>query len=155
MTGALTRFAIAPSLCVVVVACASAWRPPAGATAYGVYRYHQQVLNARPAVILDGSVTLLPDTLVVSLATSPCTYDPRSYGNRWIRYVCGEVTFSFNRRNPLRENSYTAPLTEFVYESVCLQTVIDSRGREVCARRGNERVERRGTIRAPINFVAR
>lgn len=142
--------------CLVATACGgSAWRPPTGASAYGVYPFHQQVLNAKPAVILDGSVTLLPDTLVVTLATSPCTYDPRSRGNRWIRYVCGEVTFSFNRRNPLRENSYTAPLTEFVFESVCLQTIIDSRGREVCARRGTERVERRGTILAPISFVAR
>lgn len=106
-------------------------------------------------MILDGSVTLLPDTLTVSLATSPCTYDAHSRGNRWIRYVCGDVTFSFRRRNPLRENSCTAPATDFVVQPVCLQTAIDARGREVCTRRGSERVERRGTIVAPIAFVVR
>ena len=155
-SGALTRFVIALAPCALIAACAgSACRPPAGATAYGVYRFHQQVLNAKPAVILDGSVTLLPDTLTVSLATSPCTYDTRSRGDRWIRYVCGDVTFTFNRRNPLRENAYTAPMTEFVSVPVCLQTAIDSRGREVCTRPGSERVERRRTIMAPITFLAR
>ena len=129
--------------------------PPSGNTAYGVYHFLEVVATAHPPVTLEGDVALLPDTITVSLKDSPCT---PSNTNRTsistISYTCGDYRFSFNRQNPLRENSYFVPTVQYDNQRICLMTGIVN-GREVCTRYGNERIERRTSMSGRIRFVAK
>jgi hypothetical protein len=137
---------------LVAVGCASSSaRPPGGASAYGVWHFVEPILESRPAVVLEGNIVLQPDTLFVESTEGPCTYDPHSRDNRNILYRCGDVHFSFDRRNPLRENSYSMTTTVMVAQTSCILTTVDSKGVERCARTGTDHVaqsvRRSGTLR--------
>ncbi len=131
--------------------------PPSGNSAYGVYPFREVLASAHPPVTLEGEVALLPDTVNISLKDGLCAYHPSSRGNiRTIIYQCGEFQFRFDRRHPLRDNSYQVPTVTWQDRRVCLMSSVDPRtGREVCERYGSERVERRTVITGKITFLAK
>jgi hypothetical protein len=151
------RRVIVGSCLGVAAACASSGArvlPPSGNTAYGVYHFKNVLTSASPAVTLEGDVLLLPDSVAMSLAGSPCTWAQASRtSTQAISYACGEFLFSFSRLNPLRENSYLVPTSKWVDQRVCRQTRQNAQGVEVCVRYGNDRVEQRSQLRGRLQFV--
>ena len=142
----MTR-AAAIAICLLVQGCATAAprsMPVRGEP--GVYHFREHVPNTSPVVVIEGDILLMPDTLSVSLNTAPCTYDARSRDTRQIRYVCGIVTMSFDRAEPLQRNTYTVRAPQSFTQRVCAQTTINAAGQTVCVRYGSQTVMRDVTL---------
>jgi len=147
----VTRCAVALAV-VVATGCASTGRKAIpGRTDYGIYRFRENVINTRPTVVLEGEVHLTPDTISLVLLSGPCVYDQRSRDQRSIRYVCGMASFSFDRLEPIRRNSYTVRTSQLVETQYCVRSVASAAGAPVCVEYGkrtnNVDVSRSGSIR--------
>ena len=132
------QVAIVALMAAMLAGCAGAKvLPPAGNTAYGVYHFREVIASAHPPVELEGDVALLPDTVTISIKDSPCAYSGANRSAiRTISYRCGDVSFTFDRRNPLRENTYGVPTVQYDNRRVCTTTGVVN-GREVCTRYGS------------------
>jgi hypothetical protein len=128
--------------CVIATGCASAAKlPPAGAMAYGVYHFRQQVADARPAMTLEGDVVLAPDTVIVSTTMAPCSYNTRARDARSINYQCGSLSISFDRSDPLRKNAFAVRTTQIVTVKVCAMMAMTN-GVDRCTRYEDRRESR-------------
>ena len=143
-------------LAVGVAGCASAKvLPPAGNTAYGVYQFKANVTGTRP-MQLEGSVALLPDTVTMSLKGYPCTPGVNQRNNtRGFSYSCGNMSFYFDRQNPLRQNSFVTTTSRWVTNRVCILWAPNRTGGETCTRYGTEREERTVPVYGKLELVAR
>jgi len=140
-----------------VAACTAAYRPPAGNTVYGSYPFKQVLSNANPPMTLEGTVVLLPDTVVLTVGGKSCSasVDARN-SNDAFAYNCGESSFYLNKQDPLRFNSYRVPTIVWQTRQVCVMYAVNRMtGAEQCSRYGQERVETRIVLSGPLKFVER
>jgi hypothetical protein len=141
-----------------LVACSSAarYRPPGGNTAYGTYLFKQVLQNANPPMVLEGTVLLLPDTVMMTLGGKSCSPNPNSRNATAFGYNCGEFGFSFSKENPLRQNGYRVPTTVWQTRRICdaYRENPMTKASE-CTRYRQERYEARIVLSGSLTFLAR
>jgi len=123
---------------VLLSACTSN-KPAAGVRPemmLGTWRFSEQV---SPDLALEGQFTVEQDTVDVDLRTAPCRYERDRSNMLAITYSCGpEVSFSFDRSDPVRRARYTALVHLVERRTVCRRYATDSAGRTVCVETGQE-----------------
>jgi len=140
-----------------LTACAarSKYQPPAGNTAYGSYPFKQIVPQSNPPRVLEGVVVLLPDTVMLTMGGKSCVGSGTRNGNSFA-YSCGDVSFSFGKESPLRQNSFRVPTVVWRMQRVCMTyTTSRTTGAEQCSRWGQERVESRQIVSGTLSFLPR
>jgi hypothetical protein len=139
-----------------LAACVAAYKPPAGNTAYGTHPFKEVLSNANPPMTLEGSVLLLPDTVMMTLGGKSCSPDPANRSEFVFGFDCGEFNFKFSKTNPLRANSYRVPTTVWQMRQVCVATRTNpTTMAEICSRYGQERVETRVVLQGSLTFIAK
>jgi hypothetical protein len=128
-------------------ACGGA--PPPGApipeSRQGTFRFLERVEGSSPEILLEGELTVGPDTVLVDVNRGLCQ-PPLQPDTQNFRYRCGELTLSFDRRNPTQRASYTVRGRGFEVRRVCRRTAPGSDGRPVCVQFGQELVEAERTF---------
>ena len=116
----------------------------------GSYRFLERVGGAQGEII-QGTVTIASDTVVIDMSPGPCSYEDRSIASTNISYRCAGVLVSFDRSNPLMRAYYSMSILERVPVRVCVRYVTNASGQQVCAQYGTDyeerRVQRSGTLR--------
>jgi hypothetical protein len=141
-----------------LAACATrpTYQPPAGNTAYGTYPFKEVLPNANPPMVLEGTVLLLPDTVMMTLAGKSCSPDPNARNGAMFAYNCGEFGFYLSRENPLRQNTYRVPTMVWKTEQICdAYTTNPTTMAAVCTRYRQQRVETRVVLSGSLKFLAR
>jgi hypothetical protein len=140
----MTTLARAAILIALLDACSS--QPPRTFTfpdsQLGSYRYLQVVPNTSPNKTLDGRIIVERDTLTVEDNSGLCRYD-RNSGILSIVYHCGDVTYRFDRRDPINRADFGVTTTVYTTVTKCLDYTTNSNGQRVCARTGPVTEERR------------
>jgi hypothetical protein len=101
----------------------------------GAYRFTE---HAGEDMDLDGIFVVEPDTVSIEATPGPCRYDPDRASLLAITYHCGDVTYVFDRTDPVRKATYSAVVRMQKTRSVCARYVVNSQGRQVCAEYRNE-----------------
>ena len=94
-------------------------------------------------MVIEGTVTITPDTVLLDMSPGPCRYDERSTVSTSISYRCADVLVGFDRSNPLMRASYAVPMLESVPVRVCVRYTTNAAGQQTCAQFGTEYQERR------------
>ena len=110
-------------LALFAAACASSGMGPAGSKPLpiGVYHVLERVQRTNPPVTIEGTITILPDTLIAEFTPGPCTTTPSSTTAFNLR--CAEVEYTFEKRDPLLYNYYAVKTSETVTDRKCVQYV--------------------------------
>jgi hypothetical protein len=135
-------------LAVVAFAAACVHRggPPEVRTQLGVYRFIERVPETTPSILLEGTITVERDTIVLDGNPGPCYYETTSVSQSGgIVYRCGETRFYFDREDPLRRVTYAVRTTVRQQVRSCAIYTTDASGRQVCSRWQTEYVERNVT----------
>jgi hypothetical protein len=134
---------------IVFGGCASGRGAPPGAGSrdYGIWQFREPIVGTQPAMVMEGTLIYQPDTTYVNYLAAPCTYDQRSVGARSVYYRCGEVTFLFDRHNPLQDNSYSVVTNVMVTQRVCVARNTSGACTREDVSRSTQRVQRSGTLR--------
>jgi hypothetical protein len=101
----------------------------------GAYRFTE---HAGDDMDLDGIFVVESDTVSIEATPGPCRYDPDRASLLTITYRCGDVTYVFDRSDPVRKVTYSAMVRLQKTRSVCARYVVNSQGRQVCAEYRNE-----------------
>ena len=112
----------------------------------GSYRFLERVGGSGTSSqgeILQGTVTISHDTVIVDMSPGPCAYEDRSRTSTNISYRCAGVLVGFDRTNPLMRAYYSTSILERVPVRVCVRYVTNAAGQQVCAQYGTDYEERR------------
>ena len=144
---------IGVTLCLAVAACTTKASPdPEPVILDGIYRFSE-----RPAQLpqsIEGTMTILRDTIWVDAQPGPCRYDDKtSWGNKAIVYRCAEMTLSIERLNPIRNAAFSATTTIEERRTVCTQYGTNSSGQRVCLQRDTQIVPRQVTVNGMLHPV--
>ena len=146
---------IGMTFCLLAAACksnASATPEPEPVILDGIYRFSE-----RPAQLpqsIEGTMTVLRDTIWVDAQPGPCRYDDKtSWGNKSIVYRCADMTLSIERLNPIRNAAFSATTTIEERKTVCTQYSTNSAGQRVCVQRDTQIVPRRVTVNGMLHPV--
>lgn len=130
-------------LTLVAIAAACHRSAPEPKTQLGVYRYIERVPETTPSILLEGTITVERDTIVLDGNPGPCYYEAMSASqNRSIVYRCGETRFYFDREDPLRQVTYRVPTTVRQPVRTCAVYTTNANGQQVCTRWQTEYIER-------------
>lgn len=107
---------------------------------HGTFRFSDRVNAAMPMIVVEGEFTVRADTILVEVTTGNCQPvippSTQSYGFR-----CGQVSLTFDRRNPLQRATYSVQGTAMEMRRVCVRFVPNSSGQQVCVQYGQESVQ--------------
>jgi hypothetical protein len=109
----------------------------------GSYRYTEVVPSTSPKKTLEGRIVVERDTLTMEDNSGLCRYDMNLSSNVTIVYHCGDVTYRFDRRDPINRAAFGLTTTEYIQVIKCLDYVTNANGQRVCARTGPSTEERR------------
>ena len=132
-------------------ACASAAprSKPQSLAQDGTYRFEERVDGGTE---IRGEFMIAGDTITVDASVGPCVYDAHSVGGLSLVYRCADVTFLFDRRDPIRYSSYQTLVTVMETKQVCARYRTNAAGQQVCAEYRTERephsVTRTGRLNA-------
>jgi hypothetical protein len=96
----------------------------------GAYRFTERVTEG---VELEGIFVIEADTVSMDARPGPCRYERERSNALAISYTCGDVTYAFDRSDPLRSARYTTVARVQETKSVCVRFTVSSTGRQVCA----------------------
>jgi hypothetical protein len=120
----------------------------------GSYSFDQQVTNPGRDYAprsLQGVVHVLGDTVIVE--SQVCRPDnANSTPGSAFRYKCVDYDLYFDRENPVSKAAYSVHAIVIENKSVCSRTAIDAQGKEYCAQRGVEPVERSVTLNGKLKL---
>jgi hypothetical protein len=110
----------------------------------GVYHFVERVAASgnADALVLEGELTVLADTVTVDATPGPCRYDTTSTSAGPFVYRCAEVTLSFDRSDPVRRASYSLRTIALQPQTTCVRYATDASGRTNCAESKTVQVER-------------
>lgn len=100
---------------------------PATASRLGVYRFVERI-PSHPPLLLEGEFSVRGDSILFNAEPGPCRYDEQNSTGRLLTYICGGVSYMFDRSDPVERLSYQSTAIETVPARVC--TRMDSR--DVC-----------------------
>jgi hypothetical protein len=113
------------------------------ASRVGIFRFLERVPDASPPVILEGEITVEPDTILVDAAPGPCRYDGLRSRSTTVVYRCGiDVALYFDRDNPIDRAQYSLVTTVQVPFRTCTRYTMTTDGRRICAQTRTEMVPR-------------
>ena len=116
----------------------------------GRYTFQERPTNSPRT--LEGTFIVLRDTILVDATPGPCRYDPGATPGGPIVYKCADVSFSFDRRDPVMTATYHFITTESKPKVVCTRYTIGPNGAQQCAESStqfvDETVSHSGTLRA-------
>lgn len=121
----------------------------------GTYVFNQTVpsQNGAPSTEINGTVHILPDTVLVDVSTGPCKAPTVEAGHRTYEfyYSCYGYGLSFSRDDPVRRASYSMSTVVTQNKTVCVEYAVDAQGHRYCARTEVQQVEttvtRRGVLK--------
>ena len=96
----------------------------------GAYRFTE---HAGEDLDLEGIFVVEPDSVSIEATPGPCRYERDRASLLAITYTCGEVTYVFDRSDPVRKATYSAMARIQKTRQVCARTVVNNQGRTVCA----------------------
>ena len=117
----------------------------------GTYRFDEQV---SPDVRLEGQFVVGQDSVAIDATPGPCRYEQNMSNALTIYYRCADVTFAFDRADPVRRARYTAVVHLRETRSVCVRYARTSTGQTICAASRYETVYR-DTRRSGVLRVGR
>ena len=144
--------------CVILLALAACGKK--GATAPrplpmldGVYRFSERPAQLQDAI--EGTVTVISDTVIVDAQPGPCRYDQQqSWGrNHPYVYQCAEITLSFDRYSPVQKASYHTTTTIFERRTVCVRYETNSAGQRVCVQQETQSVPRKISVYGSLHMT--
>jgi hypothetical protein len=107
----------------------------------GIYRFSERPQQLTQPI--EGTITILRDTIMVDAQPGPCRYEDRlSWGGTSIVYRCAEMTLSFDRSNPLRNARFRTTVTVDERRTVCVRYEVNRQGQRVCAQQETQIVQR-------------
>jgi hypothetical protein len=98
--------------------------------AVGAYRFTE---HAGEDMDLEGIFVVEPDSVSIDAAPGPCRYQRERASVLAITYICGDVTYVFDKSDPVRKATYSATVRLQKKRQVCARYVVNSTGRSVCA----------------------
>ena len=107
--------------------------------AVGAYRFSERVNDD---VSVDGTFVVESDTVSIEANPGPCRYDRERSNALVISYICGDVSYVFDRHDPSRNPRYATTVQVMETRTVCVGYTVDSTGRTVCARYHTEKIPR-------------
>lgn len=108
----------------------------------GLYSFSEHVPTSRGQFVpLEGEFTVLGDSVTVRTTVSSCLYNLMSTRVGAISYDCGEVSFAFDRFDPIHRSTYRMKVRVTEPRSVCAQYATDTSGRQRCISSRTEYVE--------------
>lgn len=115
----------------------------------GTYRFVERIASgssmATQGDVLEGTVTILSDSVIIEMSPGPCRYEERSRTSTNISYRCADVLVGFNRSNPLLRSFYSVRVIERVPVRVCTRYGTNAQGQQVCLQYGTDYQERSAT----------
>jgi len=144
--------------CVMLLAIAACGKK--GATAPkplpmldGVYHFSERPPQLQDAI--EGTLTVISDTVIVEAQPGPCSYDrEQSWGrNHPYVYRCAEITLSFDRYNPVQKASYRTTTTIFERRTVCVRYETNSSGQRVCVQQETQSVPRQISVSGSLHMT--
>lgn len=117
----------------------------------GVYQFVE-----RPAQLdqsIEGTVTIVGDTLIVDARPGPCRYDEQaSWGkNHPFTYRCADITLTFDRYTPISRASYRTTTTVNERRTVCVEYARSSTGQQVCVKQETQTIPRQVSISGSLH----
>ncbi len=107
---------------------------------FGTYRFTDRVSAASPTIVVEGEFTIQADTIVAGVTLGSCQpMIPPS--TQSFNFRCGQVSLSFDRRNPLQRATYSVEGTAIELQRVCVRFTVNQSGQQICVQYGNERVQ--------------
>jgi len=108
----------------------------------GLYSFSEHVpTNRGQFVPLEGEFTVFGDSVTVRTETSSCLYNLLTTRGSAITYDCGDVSFSFDRFDPVHRATYRMKVRFNEQRQVCAQYTTDAGGRQRCVSYRTEFVE--------------
>ena len=95
----------------------------------GAYRFSEHLGQDTD---LGGIFVVEADTVSIDATPGPCWYDRVRSDALTFIYHCGDVTYAFDRSDPVSTARYSTTVHSQLTRSVCARTVVDSQGHTVC-----------------------
>jgi hypothetical protein len=90
--------------------------------ARGLYSFSERIPTSRGQYVpLEGEFTVLGDTVTVRTSTSTCLYNLLTTRASAINYDCGDVSFAFDRFDPVHRATYRMKVRYTEQRQVCTQ----------------------------------
>ena len=105
----------------------------------GAYRFTERVAAD---VELEGIFVVETDTVSIEANPGPCRYERERSNVLAIGYTCGDVTYLFDRSDPVHTARYSAVVHLQETRTTCIRYTLTSTGARVCAESRNETVFR-------------
>jgi len=107
----------------------------------GIYRFSEA---QRPMTTpIEGTMTILRDTVMVEAQPGPCRYDDRmSWGKTALVYQCAEMTLMFDRVDPVRNSKFDTKVSVDEKKNVCTQYTTTATGQRICVQSETQMVSR-------------
>ena len=136
-------------LCVAAIALAACGskagtspKPQIAEGVLGLYSFSEHVPTTRGQFVsLEGEFTVLGDTVTVRTDNSSCLYNLLTTRGSAITYDCGDVSFAFDRFDPVHRATYRMKVRYTEQRQVCAQYATDAGGRQRCVSYRNDFVE--------------
>ncbi len=105
----------------------------------GAYRFTERVSTD---LELEGIFVVETDTVSLEANPGPCRYERERSNVLAISYSCGDVSYAFDRSDPVHTARYSAIVHLRETRTICIRYTVTSTGRQVCAESRNETVFR-------------
>lgn len=124
-------------LFIAFVAACSSSKPKTGIRPeqYGTYRFEEQLT---PDDKIEGHFVVGEDSVDVDAYPGPCRYERERSNVLTIVYRCGDVTYAFDRTDPVRKASYSTVVHVKATRQVCIRYTTNNAGQQVCAQMSTE-----------------
>jgi hypothetical protein len=111
----------------------------------GTYIFTQTIpsQNGAPSTEINGTVHILPDTVLVDVSSGPCKAPAQTatFRNQGFYYSCYGYGLSFAREDPLNRATYSMSTVVTQNKTVCVEYATDAQGHRYCARTEVQQVE--------------
>ncbi len=118
----------------------------------GVYRFEEHSEQIKNPI--RGRVAMTHDSVYVDADAGPCTYDPASQTSVRIIYHCNDVTFLFDRDDPLNRSTYSTTGTVIEHQTNCARYKTDTQGRQTCIQQQTDNIEHQIAVNGKLHFIA-
>jgi hypothetical protein len=148
--GASLTFAVAAAGCAHPAPPTSELAPPPARI--GIYRFEE-----RPSQVdepLRGRIVVTHDSVWVDAEPGPCNYDPSSGRGSVITYRCADVTYSFDRNDPINKSRYSKLAIVVEHKKNCARYAVDSQGRQTCVQQQVDAVEHQVQVTGSLHLIA-
>lgn len=101
----------------------------------GAYRFTERTGDDAE---LNGTFVVETDTVSIEATPGPCRYEKERSNALAFVYTCGDVTYVFDRTDPVRRASYSTMVRIQKTRSVCVRYTVTPQGQSVCAQYRSE-----------------